>query len=355
MVLGRYNLLQPLLYPLERCAFLNDLFDAGYDEDSVSKKDAIGDPFFEYYHKLCYDASNIEDIGSVSHYHITQAVRRLKFSSISRENFVRFLREDIEFCLSFDLSETIADISTSTWLMLSIGKFPGADPYDDHVLWEDGLLYSSGLHPDDQDSVIGRQFPPEFSSKDVVKLPQSFTAANLEKIGGIQIHWTNNLADHLLLRDDDTKLFLFHQVFVLQLHIASYSTPYPKDFLDETLRTIALLIPPVLGGPNSWFEAQLLKGLDSHAGILDRLNSSERQITRFKYWRDRLVLLKRTFDEAEPRTISQLYHDDRKKTQWFTFWVAVLVFVMTIFFGVIQSIASIIQAWASVKALHGQG
>ncbi|KAI4246440.1 MAG: hypothetical protein L6R42_009902, partial [Xanthoria sp. 1 TBL-2021] len=100
---------------------------------------------------------------------------------------------------------------------------------------------------------------------------------------------------------------------------------------------MSLLIPPTLGAASPWFEQQQQEHhLDSEAGSCDRLNSSERQIDKFHYWRERLVLLKRTYDDAEPKNLSQLWWDDRKKTQWFTFWVAVLVFIMTVFFGVIQ-------------------
>ena len=45
------------------------------------------------------------------------------------------------------------------------------------------------------------------------------------------------------------------------------------------------------------------------------------------------------------------WYDDRKKVQWYTFWVAFLVLVLTVFFGIIQSAAAIVQAWAQVKAL----
>jgi hypothetical protein len=41
----------------------------------------------------------------------------------------------------------------------------------------------------------------------------------------------------------------------------------------------------------------------------------------------------------------------RKRVQWYTFWVAVLVLLLTIVFGLIQSVSSVVQAWASVKAL----
>ena len=63
-------------------------------------------------------------------------------------------------------------------------------------------------------------------------------------------------------------------------------------------------------------------------------------------------MLKQTFDESEPQTIRSWWYDDRKKVQWYTFWVAVLVLVLTIVFGFIQSISGIIQAWAAVKSIR---
>ncbi len=166
--------------------------------------------------------------------------------------------------------------------------------------------------------------------------------------------WIDDLNEHLLLIEDDPKVILFHPVSILKLHERSTASVLPQDLLVETLRTFALLIPPVRGKPNNWFQRQLRhRGLDPAAGVCQRLNSSEHEIDRFRYWRARLVLLKRTLDDIEPRSLSQLWHDDRKKTQWMTFWIAVLVFILTVFFGVIQSVAGIVQAWASLKARKG--
>ena len=196
-------------------------------------------------------------------------------------------------------------------------------------------------------------FAPSDAPQESIKLPQSFTADQIERIGGIEIHWTDNLADHLLLRDDDTKLFLFHHVSILKTYTLSPCSPYPRALLEETIRTISLLLPPILGKPNPFFlRDPKLHTLDQGALLCPRLNSTERQIIKFSYWRDRLALLKRTFDEAEPQTLRQLWEDDRKKQQWFTFWVAVLVFVMTVFFGVVQSAGAWVQAWASVRQLQ---
>lgn len=67
---------------------------------------------------------------------------------------------------------------------------------------------------------------------------------------------------------------------------------------------------------------------------------------------DRVSILKQAFDDSEPKSISQWWYDDRKRVQWYTFWIAALVLLLTVIFGLVQSVASVVQAWASVKGLH---
>ena len=130
--------------------------------------------------------------------------------------------------------------------------------------------------------------------------------------------------------------------------------------MDETLRTLALLFPPNNQTARNWFrkkqrrcaKQQKQGGLDSKACSCGHLDTSARQIDKFKYWRDRLVVLKQAFDDSEPKKIRQWWNDDRKKVQWYTFWIAALVLMLTIVFGLVQSIASVVQAWASVKSLR---
>lgn len=132
----------------------------------------------------------------------------------------------------------------------------------------------------------------------------------------------------------------------------SSSTKLPQDLVDETLRTLGLLIPSSDTRSRKWFrKKQEDLHLDPKAGTYGSFNATARQIDKFRYWRDRLVVLKQAFDVSEPHKLSLWWHDDRKKVQWYTFWIAALVLVLTIVFGLIQSTAAVVQAWASVKAL----
>jgi hypothetical protein len=99
-----------------------------------------------------------------------------------------------------------------------------------------------------------------------------------------------------------------------------------------------------------WF-----KKLSSHVKIDPRLikcghlRADDRQIENFTFWHDRLVILKQVFDEARPRTLSQWWFDRRNGVQWYTFWVAILVLTLTIFFGFAQCVEGALQAY---KAFH---
>jgi hypothetical protein len=123
---------------------------------------------------------------------------------------------------------------------------------------------------------------------------------------------------------------------------------FPPGLIEETLQTLALLLPAHDQDCKKWFQKKHTKlRLDPTAITYGQLKLDERQIARFKYWHDRLVVVKQFFDESKPRTFKQWWFDDRKRVQWF--WVAILLVVSTILFGIIQCIEGGWQIW---KAYH---
>lgn len=128
----------------------------------------------------------------------------------------------------------------------------------------------------------------------------------------------------------------------------SKESQLPCNLAAETLRTLALLFP---AGHETKKWLSKLPGADPSMPRFGRLNSDMRQIERFHYWRDRIVMLKQVFDDAQPKTLSQWWHDRRSGVQWYTFWVAILVFALTVFFGLVQSIEGAMQVYASFKGL----
>lgn len=195
---------------------------------------------------------------------------------------------------------------------------------------------------------------------------EDFTAFNLQRFTGFEIKWTSNLADHLRLIDNDRKLCIFHHATFLQ-HQQRYvfkrhgstgtnrsSDMFPKDFINETLRTLDLLFPRQDSCTQKWLRSQQLQDDDTarpDVSLLDRelMMSTDRCAANFDYWRDELMSLKEKFDEPEPTSISQFWHDRRNRPQWYTFWIAVTVLCLTIFFGLVQSIEGALQVY---KAYH---
>lgn len=67
--------------------------------------------------------------------------------------------------------------------------------------------------------------------KDPIELDKTFTARNIERIGGIRIVWTCNLLDHLRMSDDEGSVAIFHHASFLHYQRSRYvmktSTPFP--------------------------------------------------------------------------------------------------------------------------------
>ena len=130
----------------------------------------------------------------------------------------------------------------------------------------------------------------------------------------------------------------------------------PPAFVEETLSTLALLLPEYEHDVQTWFESvqknrrKLGKTpLDALARENKQLKAEERQIENFVYWHDRLVILKQVYDEAEPQNMRQWWHDRRKRVQWYTFWVAAMVLSLTVFFGLVQSIEGALQVYITFR------
>jgi hypothetical protein len=56
-------------------------------------------------------------------------------------------------------------------------------------------------------------------------------------------------------------------------------------------------------------------------------------------------LLKQTYDDSTPTNLAQWWLDRRNGPQWYTFWVAILVLVITTFLGLVQCVESAIQVY----------
>lgn len=131
--------------------------------------------------------------------------------------------------------------------------------------------------------------------------------------------------------------------------LTELSPIFPPGLVEETMRTIALLLPEPAKSTEAFFNKQQKqwkkrKTLDPQVVKCGALKAPDRQIEKFDYWRERLEILKQVFDDEEPANLKQWWFDRRKKVQWYTFWVAVVVLFLTVVFGVIQCLEGGFQA-----------
>ena len=80
-----------------------------------------------------------------------------------------------------------------------------------------------------------------------------------------------------------------------------------------------------------------------------KLRARDRQIDTFKFWRDRIVILKQVFDESTPVSPSQWWHDKRNGFDRYPVLIAATALVLTAFFGMIQCLEGVLQVY---KAYH---
>ena len=63
-------------------------------------------------------------------------------------------------------------------------------------------------------------------------------------------------------------------------------------------------------------------------------------IDEYRFWRERLVTLHEAYQKAKPTSLKQWWQDRRDSSQWTTFWLAVVAILLTLLFGLIQSVRS---------------
>ncbi|KAK0622958.1 hypothetical protein B0T14DRAFT_535954 [Immersiella caudata] len=178
------------------------------------------------------------------------------------------------------------------------------------------------------------------------RIRRLFTARHLVCIGGLKVRWTNNLMDHLRLSDDDRAVFIFHNADFLGYQSCLADQIFPADLINETLRTLTLLFPQNDRKTRRWLSKQISKhSLDPSILRCGNAWAQDRRFENFYFWHDRLVILKQNFDDASPRKLSQWWGDRRNSVQWYTFWVAILVFVAT----------GVLQVYLSWRAMQQEG
>ena len=233
------------------------------------------------------------------------------------------------------------DLAARLWLTLHVRSrdFPVGPSLSDitETQWMDRMSLQN---------MVQECFQPSTYSIEpyAARIDTAFTVKNLRKLCRIKIQWTANLRDHLDYDRSTGTLHLFPHKICLISHLESNDV-LPKDLVAETLRTLDLLFP---FGEESTQKYLAESGQDFY-------RTSSRDLSRatdfgeFRYWRRRLVELHGLFHQA-PRSVLQMWHDRRNPIQWWTFWLAVVIALLTVLFGVISSYTGFQQVALAEKA-----
>ena len=121
-------------------------------------------------------------------------------------------------------------------------------------------------------------------------------------------------------------------------------TTIPSTVLSETIRSLDLLFP--------FWDERTHKLLEREGQTFHQVgpfgDHRALNLCEFEHWRDRLSELYEEIFQSPPVSWAQLWTDRRNPQQFWTFWIALVILALT----AVSSICSIVQAWASVKALY---
>ena len=252
-------------------------------------------------------------------------------------------------CCEPTSAENSIFLAVRLWLMLNVGSATTNTfvPGRSNLEWPEHTSL---------DDFLKSCFPESNLGPKLSQWPSSLNAFTLERIGGFKIVWTDHLADHLYLNEDMDAISVYHHVQVLRGLQQDKSTEQalPELLLLETLQTLALIISRANRDCKKWFDkVHSYSGadIDRAAGDVELLPWA-RCPEKYKYWGQRLSVIRDAYNASEPKDLGQWWHDRRRKVQWYTFWVAILVLVLTIVFGLIQSVTGVMQVYYATHPVH---
>ena len=305
-------------------------------------------PYFNFYVEECCHA--LHDLGRYvsvrSHQDILRIVKDLN-QNLPRERIFTRLSEELgpKDPWTEDQIDRSIDLAARLLTMTGIG----ADRLPFGFSGHNSLEWTGKGLKDFLASYLGA---PNVLGHDGIKLGKTFTARALHQTAGIEIVGTNNLADHLRLIDDDKAVLVFHYASFLEYN-RRHNTILPSGLAEETLKTLAMLFPQSDSATKKWLSRNKhTAGFDQRIFQCGRLKTDDRQIEKFRFWHDRLVMLKQVYDDARPGNLAQLWNDRRNGVQWYTFWVAIVVFLLTFVFGLIQCIEGGMQVYVGYKQMN---
>jgi len=208
-----------------RAEILKELWNIDASSLKSHDKGSDYDIYFTYYADQCSLALHDggRHIWTRTHRDVIEIAGYIK-SSMTRYEIRERLRSKLSVPITANADEILdgsMNLTARLLLMTEFGNIPYGFTGRRQLIWTENSL---------GDSVKEYFNSPPKLGQDSVKLERIFTAQNLGRIAGIEIEWTRNLADHLLLIDEEKKVAIFHHASFLE---SQRGRCYPSS-LDST-------------------------------------------------------------------------------------------------------------------------
>jgi hypothetical protein len=198
------------LSPQDRRILISKIFaNPGSDFELIGTSQS----YFSYYQRMIETCDNSL---TNSHEQIANLIAILKDPVRSRESIQNTLQTKLHKEEGDEGEESVEksiNLGVRLLLMVPTGDFATLGR-SITLSGETKLSWNGGTIRD----LVCKEFTPQHSMKESIKLERIFNATNLEHIAGIDVRWTSNLADHLRMRDDDKAVEIFHYATFLRLH-----------------------------------------------------------------------------------------------------------------------------------------
>ncbi|KAF2229969.1 hypothetical protein EV356DRAFT_454782 [Viridothelium virens] len=262
--------------------------------------------------------------------------------SAAQHSIVTMIQSEIFPNASLDQICRGVDLTIHFWLTLSVCsatiQLPRFNSSSTVAHWESDWS---------MEDIISRCFPThDFSNSNTdAKIQHDLTAVNIQREAGIRICWTSNLTDHLLYNSLHRTLCIYAHKACIISHTKQVDCVIPKQVLLETLWTLEILFP--------YGDKKTRHFLKEEKQPLHRIHqpspSTTLELQVFIIWRRRLEELIDAFNA--PRIgYRQLRYSRNNPMQWWTFWLAAIIAVLTIIFGIISSITALEQTRLAQKS-----
>ncbi|OAA73485.1 hypothetical protein ISF_00386 [Cordyceps fumosorosea ARSEF 2679] len=269
--------------------------------------------YWACYHNECAKAlyEGGQHIATRTHQDVIECTRMLR-DGHDREAVKEYIRSKLTtlHMNEDEIVENSIDLAASVLLMMNFCSYSSGYSSRRALNWNNSSSLQALLQDYFHDG-SGAE------TRENIRLEKIFTAHNLTRIAGLDVIWTDNMLDHLRLTDDDRRVHIFHHASFLEVQKHSPNSLLPSHLAEETLRTLALLLPSSDAGTRKWLtRLPNYPSLDRRASRYRRLKTDDRQLEKFPFWGERLIMLKQVFDEAQPKSLSQWWYDRRNGVQW---------------------------------------